>query len=55
MELNYNFCERENNSPKCYLKIGLFVSRKNNLLQKYALVIPSKDPDNIRNVLKIDW
>jgi hypothetical protein len=33
----------------------MFASKKNRLLKKYALVIPTKDPDNIGNALRIDW
>jgi hypothetical protein len=35
--------------------VDLFASKKNRLLQKYASVIPSKDPDNIGNTLRLDW
>jgi NAD-specific glutamate dehydrogenase len=40
---------------RCYPKVDLFASRKNHLLRKYALVIPSKDPNNLRNTLRIEW
>jgi hypothetical protein len=40
---------------KCYQKVDLFASKKNRLLRKYASAIPTKDPNNIKNTLRIDW
>jgi hypothetical protein len=40
---------------RCYLKVDLFTSKKNRLTKTYASVIPRKDPDNIRNTLRLNW
>jgi hypothetical protein len=40
---------------RCYPTVDMFASKKNQLLKKYALVIPTKDPDNVGNALRIDW
>jgi hypothetical protein len=40
---------------RCYLIVDMFASKKNQLLKKYASVIPTKDPDNVKNALRIDW
>jgi hypothetical protein len=40
---------------RCYPTVDMFASKKNRLLKKYASVIPTKDPDNVGNALRIDW
>jgi hypothetical protein len=40
---------------KCYPKINLLASKKNRHLQKYTSKIHTKNPNNIKNTLKIDW
>jgi hypothetical protein len=40
---------------RCYPKVDLFASKKNRLTKTYASVIPRRDPDNIRNALRLNW
>jgi hypothetical protein len=40
---------------RCYPTVEMFASKKNQLLKKYASMIPTKDPDNVGSALRIDW
>jgi ribonuclease HI len=40
---------------RCYPNVDMFASKKSRLSKKYALVILTKDPNNVGNTLRIDW
>jgi hypothetical protein len=40
---------------RCYPKVDLFASKRNRLTRTYASVILRGDPDNVGNVLRMNW